>query len=111
MHIDWADGFNGAITVCDREGIIVYMNDFSIQQFEKYGGKQLLGSNLLDCHPEPSKTALKKMLQQAEENTYTTEEGGVKRMILQRPWMRKGEFVGVVELSFQLDENIPNHKR
>lgn len=46
VNIDWADGFNGAITVCNREGIIVYMNDYSIKQFKKYGGKKLLGTNL-----------------------------------------------------------------
>lgn len=111
VEVDWADGFNGAITVCNREGIIVYMNDFSIDQFKKYGGKKLLGTNLIDCHPEPSKSALKKMLKAPIENMYTTEENGVKKMILQRPWMRKEEFVGVVEISFQLNENIPNHVR
>ena len=26
VDVDWAEEFNGAVTVCDREGIIVYMN-------------------------------------------------------------------------------------
>ena len=61
-EVDWAEEFNGAVTVCDKDGIIVYMNQYSIRQFKKYGGKKLLGTNLLDCYPEPSKTKIKKIL-------------------------------------------------
>lgn len=111
IDANWTDGFDGAITVCDREGIIVYMNDFSIKQFEKYGGEKLMGTNLLHCHPEPSKTQLKKMLEAPIENMYTTEKNGIKKIIRQTPWMLNGEFVGVVEISFVLDNEMPNHLR
>ncbi len=111
VDIDWTDEFNGAVTICDRAGIIVYMNLFSIKQFEKYGGEKLMGTNLLDCHPEPSKTKLKKMLEVPVGNMYTTEKNGVKKIILQTPWMSKGEFSGVVEISFKVDENIPHFIR
>lgn len=111
VDANWADGFDGAITVCNREGIIVYMNDFSIKQFEKYGGNKLMGTNLLDCHPEPSKSKLKEMLQEPMNNMYTTEKNGIKKLIRQTPWMLNGEFVGVVEISFQLDLNMQNHIR
>nr|WP_321356968.1 hypothetical protein [uncultured Draconibacterium sp.] len=109
--VNWMDGFGGAITVCDTEGIIVYMNDFSIRQFEKYGGEKLLGTNLLDCHPEPSKTKLREMLETPTENTYTTEKNGIKKVITQKPWMENGKFCGVVELSFELPSGIENHVR
>lgn len=111
IDVNWLDEFNGAITVCDREGIIVYMNDCSIRQFQKYGGSNLLGTNLLDCHPEPSKTKLSEMLKKPVENTYTTEKNGVKKVITQRPWMQNGEFCGVVELSFELPVAIENKIR
>lgn len=111
VDIDWADEFNGAITVCDREGKIVYMNTFSIGQFKKYGGEKLVGTNLLDCHPEPSKTKLKEMLEKPAENMYTVEKKGVKRFILQTPWMSKGQFSGVVEISFQIAPNMPHNFR
>lgn len=111
VDINWAEEFNGAITVCDREGIIVYMNNYSISQFEKYGGEKLLGTNLLDCHPEPSKSQLKEMLKKPIENMYTTENKGVKKIIFQTPWMSKGLFLGLVEISFNLDSNMPNHLR
>ncbi len=111
IDVDWAEEFNGAITVCNRKGIIVYMNRFSVKQFEKYGGEKLLGSNLLDCHPEPSRTKLKEMLDHPVENMYTTEKKGIKKIILQTPWMKDGEFSGVVELSFELDAEMPHFIR
>lgn len=111
FDVDWAEEFNGAITVCDRDGIIVYMNRFSADQFRKYGGEKLMGTNLLDCHPEHSKSKLKEMLKKPVENMYTTEKKGVKKIILQTPWMSKGVFSGVVEISFQLDPNMPHHIR
>jgi len=111
VDVDWAEEFNGAITVCDRDGIIVYMNRYSVKQFEKYGGEKLLGTNLLDCHPEPSKSKLKEMLEQPVENMYTTEKKGIKKIILQTPWMKNGEFSGIIEISFHLDPDMPHHIR
>ena len=111
IHTDWMEEFNGAITVCDARGIIVYMNQYSIRQFEKYGGEKLLGSNLLDCHPDPSKSKLKEMLEKETGNMYTTEKEGIKTMILQTPWKNNGKFCGLVEISFQLDPELPNFMR
>lgn len=109
--VDWAEEFNGAITVCDRSGIIVYMNRTSVTQFSRYGGEKLLGTNLLDCHPEPSKSKLKEMLEKPVENMYTTEKNGERKIVFQTPWMQNGKFSGVVELSFLLDKNMPNFVR
>ena len=111
-EVDWAEEFNGAVTVCNRAGIIVYMNQYSIRQFAKYGGSKLLGTNLLDCHPEPSKSKLKKMLESPSDNMYTTElEDGQKKLIYQTPWRVNGEFKGIIELSILLDSEVPNHNR
>ena len=106
MDIDWENEFNGAITICNKEGTIVYMNQYSIAQFKKYGGAKLIGTSLLDCHKEPSKTKLMQMLNEHSENMYITEKNGNKRMILQTPWKVNGEFCGIVEISFQLDLNM-----
>lgn len=35
FDVNWADDFDGAITVCNCEGIIVYMNNYSAIQFKK----------------------------------------------------------------------------
>ena len=108
---DWAKEFNAAITICDTKGIIVYMNDLSKAQFAKYGGEKLIGTNLLDCHPEPSKSKLSEMLNNPTENMYTTEKEGRKKIILQSPWMKEEVFSGIVELSFYLDDHMSHFVR
>ena len=111
VDANWAEEFNGAVTVCNREGIIVYMNQVSIHQFEKYGGAALLGKNLLDCHPEPSKTKLAEMLKNPVENMYTTEKKGIQKIIYQTPWMLGGIYQGIIELSFVLQPGMPHFSR
>ncbi len=101
---DWAYEFPGAVTVCDRKGFIVYMNSESKKQFVKYGGEQLMGTNLIDCHPEPSRTLLLQMLEKPFENKYMTEKNGQKKLVVQAPWIEEGTFLGVVELSVFLPE-------
>ena len=109
--MNWTDGFLGAITVCDCEGIVVYMNHRSKQQFAKTEEGDLLGKSLIDCHPEPARTMLKIMLAQPTPNSYTIEKNGIRKMIHQSPWMEDGEFKGVVELSYVIPMDLPHHKR
>jgi transcriptional regulator with PAS, ATPase and Fis domain len=109
--MNWTDEFLGAVTVCDREGIVVYMNDRSKQQFAKSGDVDLLGKSLIDCHPEPARTLLKKMLAEPNPNSYTIEKRGIRKMIHQTPWMENGEFKGVVELSFEIPVDMSHHVR
>jgi transcriptional regulator with PAS, ATPase and Fis domain len=107
----WQSEFPSAITVCDKNGDIIYMNKKSLKTFEKDGGEKLLGTNLLDCHPEPSKTKLKKMLQEGKVNSYTIEKNGIKKLIHQSPWFEEGEYKGFVEFSIEIPFNMPHFKR
>lgn len=109
--MSWTDGFIGAITVCDREGIVIYMNERSKMQFAKSGDGDLLGKSLIECHPEPARSLLLKMLAEPMPNSYTIEKNGIHKMIHQTPWMENGEFKGVVELSFEIPVKMPHHKR
>ncbi|OFX61816.1 MAG: hypothetical protein A2066_07475 [Bacteroidetes bacterium GWB2_41_8] len=109
--MNWTDGFLGEITVCDRDGIVVYMNDLSKKQFAKYDSEGLLGKSLIDCHPEPSRTKLLEMLANPITNSYSTEKRGIRKMIHQTPWMEDGEFKGVIEISFEIPMEMPHHKR
>lgn len=109
--MNWTDGFLGAITVCDRDGIVVYMNDRSKMQFAKTEEGDLIGKSLLDCHPEPSRTMLKKMLAERISNSYTIEKRGIHKMIHQTPWMEDGEFKGVVEISYEIPMDLSHHVR
>jgi hypothetical protein len=50
-HHSWVKELPGSVVVCDLEGIIQEMNK-AVKTFEADGGIKLVGSNLLDCHPE-----------------------------------------------------------
>ena len=49
------------------------------------GGQALVGRNLRDCHPEPSRTKLQTLLASGKMNAYTIEKGGGKKLIYQAP--------------------------
>ncbi len=104
----WLKEFPGAVTVCDTAGIILSMNDRAAENFQKEGGLELIGKNLLDCHPEPSRGKLAEMLQSRERNVYSIEKQGKKKLIYQSPWYRNGEYAGFVELSLDLPPVMPN---
>ncbi len=98
----WVKEFPAAVTVCDADGIILEMNDKAARTFEKDGGYKLIGSNMLDCHPEPARTKTELLLVAREKNVYTIEKNGVKKMIFQSPWYQNGEYAGFVELSLEI---------
>jgi len=109
--IPWAKGFPGNITVCDADGVILEMNDRAAETFAKDGGRGLVGSNLLDCHPEPSRTRLQELLASRKVNAYTIEKGGVKKLIYQAPWYEDGEYRGLVEVALVLPDVLPHFVR
>lgn len=108
---NWSDEFDGAITICNREGIITYMNENSQRQFQRHGGIDLIGTNLLDCHPEPARSKIAEMLKSPAKNTYTIEKGGIKKIIHQSPLYEKGVFSGLIEISFILSQPLPHFIR
>jgi len=107
----WVEGFPGAITVCDPEGIILEMNDAAIRVFQKDGGRDLLGRNLLDCHPEEARRKLQELMARRQVNVYTIEKHGVKKLIHQSPWFQDGEYAGFMELSLELPVELPHFLR
>lgn len=109
--VNWTDEFGGAITVCDREGIVVYMNERSKKQFTKSGDGDLMGKSLIECHPEPARSIVLKMLAGPSPNSYTIEKNGIRKMIHQTPWMENGEFKGVVEISFEIPVDLSHFVR
>lgn len=100
--MDYFKEVNLAVTVCDKEGKIIEMNDKSWKTFLKPGQEELIGKNVLDCHPEPAHSLLADMLQNPRTNVYTIEKSGVKKLIYQTPWYADGEFMGFIELSMEI---------
>lgn len=110
-EIPWAKELPGDITVCDADGIILEMNDGAARTFEQDGGQALVGTNLLDCHPEPSRTKVRQMLKSGQVNAYTVQKDGVKKLIYQTPWYEDGKYRGLVEISLVLPDPLPHHVR
>ncbi len=50
----WVKEFPGEVMVCDSSGIILEMNDQAESLFAEDGGRELLGTNVLECHPDPA---------------------------------------------------------
>jgi transcriptional regulator with PAS, ATPase and Fis domain len=108
---EWIKEFPAAVTVCDRDGIIIEMNERSVKTFEADGGADLVGKKILDCHPEPSRTKLAVLLKEKKKNVYTIEKNGVKKLIYQSPWHKNGIYGGLVELSFEIPFDLPHFIR
>ena len=107
----WVEEFPGSITVCDREGIILEMNAKSAETFKKEGGKDLIGSNLLDCHPEAARAKLEKMMETRQANVYTIEKKCVKKLVYQSPWHQDGQYMGFVEVIVEIPFQTPHFVR
>jgi transcriptional regulator with PAS, ATPase and Fis domain len=100
-----------AITVSDKEGNIIEMNDRSAMTFQKYGGRELIGKKLMDCHPEKAQKIIAEMMSNPNTNAYTIEKEGLKKLIYQTPWYENEEFGGLVEFSIVLPNDMPHYIR
>ena len=111
MKQDYFEGADIAVTVCTKDGTIIDMNGKSRKTFLKPGQTELIGQNVLDCHPEPARTFLADMLENPRTNVYTVEKEGLKKLIFQTPWYDGQEYAGFMELSIVLPAQIPNRVR
>ena len=93
------------------KGIITYINDRSARTLAKDGGRDLIGKNLLDCHPEPSRTQVNDLLNSPRINAYTIEKKGIHKLIYQAPWYNEGVFAGLVEMSLEIPADLPHFVR
>jgi hypothetical protein len=100
-----------AITVCDTDAIILYMNDRSISTFNKYGGADIIGTSLFLYHHGPSADKLRDLLDTQTKNAYTIGKNGIKKMIYQSPWFKDGEFAGLIELSLEIPTEMAHFVR
>jgi transcriptional regulator with PAS, ATPase and Fis domain len=111
MHTNWFNGIPIAITVSDLDGKIIEMNDASAKVFEKYGGRELYGSALNDCHNPKSVSIMQRLLAEGITNVYTIEKNGLKKMIFQSPWYKDGAVSGLIEFSFVIPAEMPHFVR
>ena len=106
----WCEDIDAAVTVCDADGIVVYMNKLSRATFNK-NGETMVGRSMIPCHNERSRAIINDMLANDVPHCYTITKKGRKKMIYQTPWRVDGQVKGLVEISFVLPDEIPHHDR
>lgn len=109
---DWAFRMNCAVTVCDADCNIIYMNEKSRATFAARGGADLIGHNLMDYHNDRSKGIIRRLLADGGVNCYTIEKDGLRKMIYQTAWRDDdGAVAGLVEISMVIPEEMPHYIR
>jgi hypothetical protein len=110
LAADFLEGFPGQITLTDKDGVILRMNSSARAAFAESG--DLIGSNVLDCHPEPSRSLLAGLMKDEKNNAYLVEKAGKCKMVYQFPWYRDGRYAGFAEISFPVPSPLPvKHRR
>lgn len=109
MDYEWAKEMNCAVTVCDTECNILFMNEKACLTFARHGS--LIGKNLRDCHSDRSWGIIEELLTTGGKNVYTIEKNGVHKMIYQTAWKKDGVVGGLVEISMEVPEEMPHYIR
>jgi len=106
----WYEDIDCAVTVCDSECRIIYMNRRSRETFAGHG--DLVGADLMACHNANSQAIIRRLLADGGSNSYTIEKRGVRKIIHQTAWRRgDGSVGGLVEFSIVLPPEMPHYIR
>lgn len=100
-----------AITICDVDGKIIYLNEKAAQVFENDGGYKLIGQSLFACHSNESNEKIKMIFNEQKPNAYTIEKNGIKKFIYQTPFYENQQLKGLIEFSFEIPFELPHFKR
>ena len=107
----WYKVFPGAITITDKNGIVIEMNEKSKKLYEKDGGYAVLGQNVIACHPPGTREKVHRIYETQSLNIYSIMKDGKKRLVYQAPYFIEGEFSGIVELFLDLPDDMPHFDR
>lgn len=107
---NWAEGIDCAVTICDSDCRILYMNRRSRETFARHG--DIIGHDLMQYHPPHAQEKIREMLSQGTSNSYTIEKNGMRKLIHQTPWRdADGNIAGLVEFSIILPADMPHYVR
>ena len=103
----WSDTLKTcAITVCDLDGVILYQNKRSVEV-----NGNMRGKSMIPCHSARSREIINRLLSNGENNAYTIEKRGIRKLIYQTPWYESGEVAGLVEFSLEIPMEMPHYVR
>lgn len=104
------NGLDIAITITDRDGNFIFVNDKSGEINAKGHPQSLMGKQVRECHNERSKAIIEQLFKGAK-NVYTITKKGQRKLIYQTPWRVNGEVMGLVELSMVIPDSMPHYNR
>lgn len=107
---DWATELSCGVTVCNKDGVIIFINNKAAVTFARFGDN-LIGHSLFEFHGERASCMIKKMLEENGTNSYTIEKEGQKKLIHQMTWHIDGKVAGLVELSIVIPSEMPHYIR
>jgi transcriptional regulator with PAS, ATPase and Fis domain len=110
-RLEWFEQLPCSVIVCDRKYNVLYMNDKAAEDHADDGGRALVGTDLMNCHPPEAQAKLKEVLRSGRPNVYTTEERRKKKFVYQCQWKKGGRVGGVVQLVIELPRDVPHHAR
>ena len=104
---NWAEDTNCAITACDTEGVVIFMNKQSILV-----NGDMRGKNMLPCHNERSRGIIDRLIKEGGTNAYTIDKKGVRKMTYQPAWRHEdGSVGGLLEISMPIPAEMPHYIR
>ena len=107
IRTPWSDTLKTcAITVCDLDGVVLYQNKRSVEVNGNVRGK-----SMMPCHSARSREIINRLISNGENNAYTIEKRGLRKLIYQTPWYESGEVAGLVEFSLEIPAEIPHYVR
>lgn len=103
---DLFEGLRAAVTIADEDFQIRFMNDRAAAFYAEDGGLELIGKDLLDCHPRDEHKALIRAAYdryRAGDLTptryhHSEKDGSAPQSIVHIPLMVGGDFRGIAEL-------------
>ena len=107
--LEWFEEIPCSVMVCDRKYKVLYMNDKAAEDHAEDGGRALVGTGLMECHPPDAQAKLREVLTSGRPNVYTTEERRRKKLVYQCQWIRGGRVGGVVQLVIELPKDMAHH--
>ena len=79
IRCPWGDTLKTcAITVCDLDGVVLYQNKRSIEV-----NGDVRNKSMIPCHSERSRQIINRLITNGENNAYTIEKRGIRKLIYQ----------------------------
>lgn len=105
---DYFENVAFAVTVCNKDGIVVYQNTRSIKN-----DGNAMGKNIFKCHKPKTNDIIRHLLETGESNTYEIIRKGKRYLVQQTPWHKepKGDVAGLIEVVIDLPDNYPVFNR